>query len=271
MKRYLLAIVALIGIYWISLTPAFATTYYGPSFSTPVAVPPGSPIDIVLSTASGSTIVPLPQGSNQPCSGTCSYPQQAWTTPSACFVSVHEVTVTDPNGNEFMLGSSITSGLYWPAAFGGSGSGTSVPPQAPALNFTVGDTFTLPFGTGAEGYMFSSVLGSPYNTNPEGPYYWWIAVVAPGNPNGYTKGARLDQTNINPTTTQGTYTVDIEGVVACPGGESGFKDILFFDSGIIVTTPEFGVGMAAATVVGLVGLLVLRKKMPISLNRTSKM
>jgi len=269
MKRYLLAIVALIGIYSISLTPAFATTYYGPSFSMPVAVPPGSTINIVLSTASGPSPIALPQGSSTPCSGTCSYPQQAWTTSTSCFVSIHEVTVTDPNGNEFMLGSATTSGLYWPAAFGGSGSGTHVPPQAPALNFTVGDTFTLPFGVGTEGYTFNSVLSSTYNTNPEGPYYWWVAVVAPGNPNGYTVGARLDQTNINPTLIHGTYTVDIEGVVACPGSDSTFKNVLFFDSGTIVTTPEFGAGIAAATVIALVGLLVLRKKMPISLNKTS--
>ncbi|MDG6934219.1 MAG: hypothetical protein JRN68_05935 [Nitrososphaerota archaeon] len=270
MKRYLLAVVALLGIYAISWTPALATTYYGPSFSMPTAIPPGSTINIVLSTASGSAVVALPQGSSTPCSGTCSYPQQPWTSPSACFVSVHEVTVTDPNGNQFMLGSSTTSGLYWPSAFGGSGSGTSVPPQAPALNYTVGDSFTIPFGTGPEGYTFTSVLGSPYNTNPEGPYYWWVSVVGAGNPNGYTVGARLDQTSINPTMTHGTYTVDVEGVVACPGSQSStFQNVLFFDAGTIVTTPEFGAGMAAATAVALVGLLVLRKRMPTLVSNPS--
>jgi hypothetical protein len=169
-----------------------------------------------------------------------------------------------------MLGSSTTSGLYWPSAFGGSGSGTSVPPQAPALNYTVGDSFTIPFGTGPEGYTFTSVLGSPYNTNPEGPYYWWVSVVGAGNPNGYTVGARLDQTSINPTMTHGTYTVDVEGVVACPGSQSStFQNVLFFDAGTIVTTPEFGAGMAAATAVALVGLLVLRKRMPTLVSNPS--
>lgn len=228
--------------------PAFATTYYGPEFSAPVSVAPGSAINIVLTTGSGS-ITPLPQGGKPVCTGTCAYPQQSWTVPTGCFYSVHKVTVDTPAGAEYMLGSSTTSGMYWPASLGGSGSGTSVPPQADALNVTVGDSFTIPFAAGAGGFSFSSVLGNPPNdVSTAGPYYWWSG------------GQRLDLTSVNPTTAHGTYTVDIEGAVVCPTGSTTFTSQLFFDSGIIITTPQFGLGIGLVVLMGVGGLLLVRKR-----------
>lgn len=242
--------------------PVYATTYYGPSFTTPIAIPPGANINIVLTTGSCSTpgcYVALPQGSNAPCTtGTCTYPQQSCTNPSEFYYSVHEVTVTDPNGNEYMLGSATTSGLYWPASLGGSGGGTSVPPQADALNVTVGDSFNLVFGTGAGGQSFTSVLGNPPNdVSPAGPYYWWTVAG-----NTYGSNLRLDQNpSITPTMAHGAYQIDIEGVVVCNGvvGQSGTVE-LFFDAGTVVTTPEFGLGMGLVVAVGLVGFVLLKKK-----------
>ena len=235
---------------------ALATTYYGPSFVTPTGIAPGGTINITLTTTSSGSFVALPQGSDSPCSGTCNYPQQVWTAPTGCFYLVHQVTVTDPNGNQYMLGSATSSGLFWPAAFGGSGSGTSVPPQADALNVTVGDSFTIPFSTGAGGFSFTSVLGNPPNdVSPAGPYYWWTVAG-----NQYGSNLRLDQnTGINPTGLSGTYEVDIEGVVACPTGSTTFTSTLFFDSGIVVTTPQFPLSVALVTVTTFAALLVLRK------------
>lgn len=253
---------ALLGT--MAVPAVFATTYYGPQFNLPTSIAPGGTINIVLTTGSGSSIVPLPQGSGAPCTtGTCGpYTQQNWVTATGCFYLVHQITVTDPNGNGYMLGSATTSGLFWPSAFGGSGSGTHVPPQAPALNVTSGDSFTVPFGTGAGGFSFTSVLGNPPNTvTPAGPYYWWTVAG-----NTYGSDLRLDQNpSITPTTTHGSYEVDIEGVVACPssaGGTTGtpFTTTLFFDAGIIVTTPFFPVSVALVTVTGLAALLLLRRK-----------
>ena len=254
---------AVIGLFALVVSfavPAVAaTTYYGPSFSTPISIAPGGTISIVLSTGSGTSIVPLPQGSSSPCSGTCTYPQQPWTTATGCFYLVHQVTVTDPNGNGYMLGSATTSGLFWPSAFGGSGSGTHVPPQADALNVTSGDSFTLPFAAGAGGFTFTSVLGNPPNdVSPAGPYYWWTLA---GNAL-YGSNVRIDtQPSINPTLTHGTYVVDIEGAVACPTGATTFTSTLFFDAGSVVTTPQFPTSMALVTVSGFAALLLLRKKL----------
>ena len=267
MKSRLVALLAMVGLLIGFVSPVLATTYYGPSFVTPTGISPGGVINIVLTTGSGSSIVPLPQGSDTPCSGTCSYPQLVWTVPTGCFYSIHEVTVADPDGNEYMLGSSATSGLYWSSTFGGSGSGTHYPPQAAALNVTVGDTFTIPFATGAGGFSFTSVLGNPPNTVPAGPYYWWT-VAGPnwGAVSGGGSNLRLDTTgsSINPTLIHGTYTVDLEGVVACPSGSTTtFTSILFFDSGIIVTTPQFPVSAALVTASGLAVLLLLKRKIAI--------
>jgi hypothetical protein len=170
---------------------------------------------------------------------------------------VHEVTVTDPNGNEYMLGSAVTSGLYWPSVLGGGGSETSFPPQAAALNVTVGDSFTIPFAAGAGGFSFTSVLGNPPNdVSPAGPYYWWTVAG-----NAYGSNLRLDQNpSINPTLIHGTYIVDIEGVVACPTGSSTFTSILFFDSGVTVTTPMFPVSVGIVAASGLAVLLLLKRK-----------
>lgn len=258
MKSRVVAILAMVGLLIGFVSPVLATTtYYGPSFVTPVSIAPGGTINIVLATGSGSSVVPLPQGSGTPCSGNCTYPVGSWTSPMACFYSVHEVTVADPNGNEYMLGSNVTSGLYWPAGFGGSGSGTSVPPQATALNVTVGDSFTIPFAAGAGGFSFTSVLPNPPNDKtPAGPYYWWTV-----SGNVYGKDLRLDQNpSINPTLIQGTYVVDIEGVVACPTGAAPFTSVLFFDSGIIVITPQFPVAAGIVAASGLAVILLLKRK-----------
>jgi len=247
------------------VSPVVAATYYGPSLGAPTAISPGGTINIYLTTGSGSSVVPLPQGGQPACIGTCIYPQADWTTPTGCFYSVHEVTVTDPDGNEYMLGSAATSGLYWPASLnGGIPTGTSVPPQAAALNITTGDSFTIPFAAGAGGFSFTSVLGNPPNdVTPAGPYYWWTvagpnwALVSGGGPN-----LRLDTTGsaINPTMIHGQYTVDIEGVIACPTSSATFTSTLFFDSGITVTTPQFPVSAALVTVTGLAALLLLKRR-----------
>ena len=258
MKSRLVALLAMVGLLIGFVSPVLATTYYGPSFSTPVAIAPGGTINIVLTTVSGSSIIPLPQGSSPPCSGTCTYPQQAWTLPTGCFYSIHEVTVTDPNGNEYMLGSSVTSGLYWPTSLNNAKpTGTSVPPQAAALNVTVGDSFTIPFAAGAGGFTFTSVLSNPPNdVSPAGPYYWWTVAG-----NVYGSNLRLDQNpSINPTLIQGTYTVDIEGVIACPTGAAPFTTQLFFDSATTITTPQFPVSAALVTASGLGVLLLLKRK-----------
>jgi hypothetical protein len=219
---------------------AQAPAYYGPSFVVPVSVSLGGIINITLTTGSGNSVVPLPQGSSPPCSGTCIYPQQDWNSsapgaPGNCFYSINEVAVTDPSGDEYMLGSNVTSGLYWPSDFGGGGGGTHVPPQAAALNLTVGDMFTIPFGSGAGNLSFVSVLGNPPNdVSPAGPYYWWTVAS-----NVYGSNVRLDQnSSINPTIIMGTYTLDIQGVVACPAGSETFGTTLFFDSGFAVIVPQ---------------------------------
>lgn len=250
---------AMVGLLFGFVAPVAATTYYGPSLGAPSSISPGSAINIVLTTGSGSSIVPLPEGGYPQCTGTCIYPQQAWVSPTGCFYSIHAVTVHDPNGNGYMLGSNLTSGLYFPTSLGGGAS--HVNQQADALNVTSGDSFTIPFATGAVGVSFTSVLGNPPNNvlHPAGPYYWWTTAG-----NAYGSNLRLDQhPSINPTLIHGVYTVDIEGVVACPTGSTPFTHTLFFDSGIIVTTPQFPVSAALVTVSGLAALLLLKRQLAV--------
>lgn len=258
----LIGLVALLAM--IGMPLANAATYYGPKFILPTSIPPGSTINIVITTTSSSTFVAPPTGSTVCSGGVCSFPLQSCTTAPPPYTNppfyylIHQVTVTDPKGNEYMLGSATTSGLYWPASFGGSGSGTHVPPQAPALNVTIGDTFTLPFGQGLGGFTFSSLLGNPPNdVAPEGPYYWWTVAG-----NQYGSNLRLDQNpSINPTIIQGKYVVDIEGVVVCQNLQRNVTIQLFFDSAIIVPTPEFTISTAIVATSSLVALaLLLRKK-----------
>lgn len=260
MKSRVVALLAMLGLVLGFVSPAFAATYYGPSFGTPAAIAPGGTINIVLTTGSGSSDIPLPQGSSAPCTGTCTYPTVHWTSPAGCFYLVHEVTVTDPNGNEYMLGSGVTSGLYWPASFGGGSSGTSVPPQADALNITVGDSFTIPFAAGAGGFSFTSVLGNPPNdVSPAGPYYWWTV-----SGNAYGSNLRLDQNpSINPTVIHGIYIIDVEGLVLCGPTTAPFDTQLFFDSASTVTTPQFPVSAALVAASGLAALLLIKRRVAV--------
>ncbi|MEM3638093.1 MAG: hypothetical protein QXX17_03340 [Conexivisphaerales archaeon] len=244
--------IVLIALLGMGLTPAFATTYYGPSFTVPTAISPGSTINIVISTGSNSSFVAPPAGSDPPCNkGVCVYPLQACTNSSDFYYIIHQVTVTDPKGNEYMLGSNVTSGL-------GVAGGTGVPPHAPLLNVTIGDSFTLPFGQGVGGFSYTTVLSTslnPSQQNPEGPYYWWTVAG-----NQYGSNLRLDQNpSINPTLIQGTYTIDLEGWVVCGPSLTQTTYVLFFDAGIIVTTPQFASGMAFAVAVGLLLVLATRR------------
>ena len=269
MLRLALVITALAVMMSLALPAAGATTYYGPSFISPASIAPGSTINMVVTTASGSTWTTLPQGSAHssfPFPGctydsntntwACSFPQQSCTSSSNFYYSIHEITVTDPNNNVFMLGSATTSGLYWPASLGGSGSGTHVPPQADALNVTIGDSFTIPFGTGAGGFSFTSLLGNPPNdVSPAGPYYWWTVAGS-----AYGSNLRLDQhPSIVPTSIHGTYQVDIEGVIVCGSSSSSATIQLFFDDGFNVTTPEFGTSVVAVVGVAFILLVLARQ------------
>jgi len=268
MKPQSVMVVALFGMLLILVAPAAFATYYGPEFQTPVSITPGSTISVVLTAGSGASIVPLPGTAGSYCtpgvSGnteTCIYPQQDWTTATACFYSVHSVTVTDPNGNGYMLGSAATSGLNFPPSLGGSVTG-----HGQAINITYGDSLTIPFGTGAFVPTYTStVLGNPPNpgygsaSSPpslEGGWYWWTVAG-----NSYGSNLRLDENpSINPTSTHGTYTVDIEGVVACPTTSSTFTDTLFFDAPITVITPQFSFSLAFVAATGFAALFLLRRK-----------
>jgi hypothetical protein len=272
MKTRTVGVISLATLLAIIASPvAAAATYYGPRFVLPPSISPGSTINIVVTTVASSTFVAPPTGSQLCPGGVCDYPLQACTSAPPPYTNppfyylIHQVTVTDPKGNSYMLGSATTSGLYWPASLGGSGSGTHVPPQADALNVTVGDSFTIPFGQGAGGFSFTSLLGNPPNdVSPAGPYYWWTV-----SGNQYGSNLRLDQNpNINPTTIQGKYIVDIEGVVVCQNVQQEVTIQLFFDAGIIVTTPEFllSTAMVAVSSFAVLALLLRAKKLP-SLSR----
>jgi len=260
MLRLALVISALVVMMSFALPAVYATTYYGPSFTMPVSIAPGSPIDITLSTVSSSTFTSPPSGSVTCGAGTCAFPLQACTSNAfpGYLYSIHQVTITDPDGNVYNLGGPNGYNLYWSSEFGGSGSGTSYPAFQAPINVSGTDTFTLKFGQGQGAQMFTS--GTPgVDTESAGPYYWWTNTVNV-HPN-----LRLDTTgsSINPTMIQGTYTVDIEGTVVCGTGTTNFFDSaikLFFDSGITVTTPQFPLGFGLAAGVAVLGLVLVKKK-----------
>jgi len=83
----------------------------------------------------------------------------------------------------------------------------------------------------------------------------------------YGGNLRLDQhPSINPTSIQGTYVVDIEGVVACPAVtffDQPFSTVLFFDSGITVTTPQFPMAIGVVAATGLAALVLIRKRLTV--------
>ncbi len=184
------------------------------------------------------------------------------------YFSIHSVTVTDPDGNGYALGSSVAPGLYWPNILGGPDPAPDTLPLSDgvgnlgdALNVTVGDAFTQPFGSGSGGFTFSTTLPSPPQTHaPEGPYYVWTLAG-----NAYGAGLRLDQhPGIKPTLTPGTYVAEVEGVVVC--GPNSFTDggtIVPFDLRLTVTigtpVPEFPGPVLALVAGSLVALALLRK------------
>ena len=146
--------------------PAAFATYYGPSITVPSAISPGSNINIDLATVASSTFVAPPAGSGSPCvGGSCNYPLQSCMNPAQFYVAVHSVTVTDPNGNQYMLGSATTSGVYWPTNQGG-GDGNSGPTAGHAneLNITTSQSDVLTFGTGATGSSGASFSSENYFT-----------------------------------------------------------------------------------------------------------
>jgi hypothetical protein len=250
MKTRMLALFALLGLVAIYATPAYATTVYAPSFQL-TATSLGAPIFLTVSTTS---------------SGGSAF--EACTDTKEFYYSIHSITVTDPNGNGYASGSSATEGLYWPNVLGGPVPGPTTNPLSDgtgdlgdALNVTLGDSFVLPFGSGAGGFTFVTSLGSPPQTHaPEGPYYWWTLA---GNVNG--AGLRLDQhPSINPTNTPGTYVVEVEGIAVC--GTGTFFDqgtAVPFDTSLTVTigtaVPEFSGPVLALVAVSLVAVAMLRK------------
>jgi hypothetical protein len=266
MKTRMLSLLAIIGLVAIYATPAYATTYFGPSFAV-TSTSPGGNVYITVSTNSSNTFVSPPEGSGAQCQTgqQCNFPLQACTNSSTFYYSIHSITISDAVGNTYMLGSSVTSGMYWPASLGGQAPGPNTNSLSSgtgslgdALNVTTGDSFVLPFGPGAGGFTFTTSLTSPPQTHtPEGPYYWWTVAG-----NQYGSNLRLDQNpQINPTLTPGTYVADIEGVVICGTGvffDQGIQ--VFFDSGHQFTVPQFSVvpvlGVVAAS---LMGIALLRK------------
>lgn len=260
MNKALLSAIGLVTLVGMVASPVYATTYYGPSFgTTPGAIPPGGTANIVLSTGSNTSFVAPPSGSTHGCTpGTvCVYPLQACTNPSAFYFSVHQITVKDPNNNDYMLGSATTSGMAWPVIFGGPVGQTTANGFADALNVTIGDSFSIPFGPGAGGFSFTSLLGNPpNNVSPAGPYYWWTVA---GNVNG--ADLRLDQhPTINPTAVSGVYQFDVEGTVVCSGSDITVTSTLFFDAGHGITVPEFAGPMMATVAIAFVGMAILLRR-----------
>lgn len=282
--RPALVLIAVAILATFAMPAVYATNnsyYYGPSFTVPATIPPGGTINIGLSAAIASNFVAPPSGSTPSCtSQTCSYPLQSCPTTLSFYYSIHKITVVDPNGNKYMLGSAHTSGMFWPHAIGGpvetsyntpNSLSTAPYPPADALNVTYGDSFTLPFGQGLGGFVFSSnlpnppndgnpALTPPYPAGSAGPYYWWT-VSGGTNP----ANVRLDTTgaSINPTAAIGTYTIDIEGEAVCgPSYSSALNIFLFFDAGIQVVTPQFPAGAilgVLAPIAALVGYAELKK------------
>lgn len=269
-KHHFATIVAVAVLSILCLTPyALADktvpTYYGPSFeAAPTSL--GGPAYITVSSTSGTSYV-SPPSSSSPCpSGqTCGYPLQACTDSATFFFSIHSITVTDPDGNVFELGSSVSPGMYWPNIYGGSlagpfplSDGLLGSTVGDALNVTIGDNFVLPFGTGAGGFAFHTSLGSPPQTHlsEEGPYYWW---TMPGSVYGANK--RLDlYPSINPTAIPGTYTVDIEGYAVCSSLVLFQSNNLFTEVSSSIPTPEFPAPLAAVVVASFLGFVLLNKR-----------
>lgn len=245
-------------------SPATFALYYGPSFTAPTAISPGSDITITVTTVSSTSFVAPPAGSNPPCSGTCNYPLQSCTNAAQFYIAIHLITVQDPNGNQYMLGSATTSGLYWPANQGGGDSNNGpASGQANELNITGSQSDTISFGTGQTGVSGASFasenyhVASPFTATPDtaGPYYWWTVAG-----NSYGSNLRLDQhPSITPTVTHGTYLLDIEGVAVCGQNTTPIQRIVFFDAGIVVITPEFGSSAIAVAGVALLLLMAMRR------------
>lgn len=178
-----------------------------------------------LMSGSGSTFTAPPSGSvlcNLSDPSTCSFTLQS--CPTLTYYQINQATVTDPNGNRYMLGSSTTSGLSNPSIGRYTGSTGNINTFfAPAINVSSTDTGAIPFGTAVGGFyaLTSNLANPPNNVNPEGPYYWW---TVSGNANG--AGLRLDQNpSITPTSVSGTYKFDLEGLVFC-GSSAIFFDAL---------------------------------------------
>ena len=256
--------------------PAAFALYYGPSVTVPVAISPGANINIDLATVASSTFVAPPSGSNPPCTtGLCAYPLQSCTNPSAFYVAIHEITVNDPNGNQYMLGSATTSGIYWPANQGGgdsNGGPKTTPGHANELNITASQSDVLIFGTGATGPSGASFASEDYHpgapftavADTAGPYYWWTVAG-----NSYGSNLRLDQhLGITPTANHGIYTLDVEGVAVCGTKTTAVKYVLFFDAPITVVTPEFGASIVAVTGVAF-GLLMLVRRSALGKRATA--
>ena len=145
---------------------------------------------------------------------------------------VTEITVKTPNDpsalDMYMLGTTSSAGI------------TSHP-------IVVGpsQTVTVPFGPGQS----PLVIGS--NT-----YVWWRTVL---------NGAKVSGQNIityptpSPTGVAGTYLIDIEGQMTCGSVTHPVTQLLHFDVGYTVTTPEFG-SMFLAVGFGALALVFLKKK-----------
>src|ERR1039457_6805544 len=96
MKTRILSLISLIGLVAIYATPAYATTYLGPSFQI-TSTSPGGPVFLWVSTASSSTFVAPPAGSGAQCQTgqTCSFPLQACTNSSQFYSPIHSISITD--------------------------------------------------------------------------------------------------------------------------------------------------------------------------------
>jgi len=264
------ALLAMVGLVLGFVSPVFATTYYGPSFTiSPSSIAPGETVNILLSTTSGSSFSSPPGGGSNGPTGTCSGTEgNCYFTLESCpsgefdFYSIHQITVTDPDGNNYYLGGSSGYSLSWPVSLGGPESGgvstqTTAEGFGPALNVSQSDSFSIPFGQGVGGFSFTSSLGtnpSLGQVEPEGPYYWYAIHSSTPLPPSF-----------NPTTVQGTYSVDIEGAVVC--GPISAETVtpftiapIFFDGAVTFNTPQFAAGSAVAVAIGLVGLAFLRRK-----------
>ena len=232
----------------------FATTYYGPStYISPASVAPGGSVTMYLSSGSGTTVTNPPSGSsvcNPANPSTCIFVPQACTSTDATnYYQIFQATVTDPNNNEYMLGSATTSGLSNPQI----GRFTNSPggPYAPAINVSLTDSpGSIPFGTGVGNFyaLTSNLPNPPNNVNSDGPYYWWTAFNSPSTHNVWGDNLRLDtHTNITPTSVSGTYTYDLEGQVLC-SGQWTFFDFNMQFTVTAIATPSITTLLSSATI-----------------------